>query len=184
MPIDPAELVKLRLVVARYGEMDGAGWWNIRGVLGATGRSVFSRGFAASHYFAQARVACAVAAARCSQVFAPPGCLTLWNLQARIEDEVTSHWPRWCQAPEEWRPFFEDLAPRAGGDLARHLREMQLIDPATEEALKPLRRSAGGKAVPLPGTGLPDRSTMMLLAAAFAKGEQQKPAVPYIRLDS
>jgi hypothetical protein len=32
-------LLKLRLVVARYGEMDGARWWNTRGQLGRFGAS-------------------------------------------------------------------------------------------------------------------------------------------------
>ncbi len=181
MSFDPVHLFKLRLAVARFGEMDGAGWWNTHGILGSAGRSALSRGFPASHYFAQARVACAVAAVRCSSVFAPPGCLTLWNLPARIEDELASRWPRWSQTPDVWRPFFEDLAPRCGGDLINHLRDLQLIGPATEDALKALRRSAEGKAVALPGMGKPSQSTLMLLAAAFAKGEKHKPAVPYIR---
>jgi hypothetical protein len=30
-------LLKLRLVVARYGEMDMARWWNIQGMLGLIG---------------------------------------------------------------------------------------------------------------------------------------------------
>ena len=181
MTVDLAHLLKLRLAVARFGEMDGAGWWNTQGVLGKAGRSVFSRGFPASHSFAQARVACAVAAARCAAVFAPPGCLTLWNLPARIEDDLAGQWSRWCRQPAEWEPFFDDLAPRCGGDLTDHLRDLQLIDPATEGALKMLRRSSEGKAVPLAGTGRPDRATLMLLAAGFSKGEKHKPAIPYIR---
>ena len=35
--IDLNRLFKLRLIVARYGEMDGARWWNTDGVLGRKG---------------------------------------------------------------------------------------------------------------------------------------------------
>jgi hypothetical protein len=37
--------MKLRLVVARVGEMDLARWWNTQGQLGALGSSVLQRGF-------------------------------------------------------------------------------------------------------------------------------------------
>lgn len=182
MQTDPAHLLKLRLVVARYGEMDGACWWNTNGVLSRTGRSVFSRGFPFSHSFAQARVACAVAAARCEAVFAPPGCLTLWNLPAEAEDRIAASWSRWCRNPEEWTEFFAGIEALPSSDLAEQLLQLGLISDATLAAVKPLRRSAEGKAVPLPGTGTADTPTLMLLAAAFSKGERLKPAVPYIRL--
>ncbi len=179
--MDLIHLMKLRLTVARYGEMDGAGWWNTQGILGKTGSSVVSRGFPATHWFAQARIACAVAAARCKAVFSPPGCLTLWNLPAQIEDDLAIQWTGWCRNAAEWSAFFQDLAPRSSGDLLKHLIEMRLIEPAIVEATKPLRRSAEEKAVPLPGTGSADSRNLMLLAAAFSKGERQKLAVPYLR---
>jgi len=174
-------LVKLRLVVARFGEMDGAGWWNTQGVLGKAGRSVYQRGFPATHWFVQARVVCAVATARCAAVFAPPACITLWHLPAEIEDAISCQWAVWNRNPESWTGFFEDLAPRNSGDLAKHLREMDLIDDGTLTALGLLRRSAEGKAVALPGTGRPELATFKLLAAAFSKGEKQSLAVPYIK---
>ena len=184
MNIDPSHLLKLRLTVARFGEMDGAGWWNTKGILGSTGKSVLTRGFPNTHLFAQARIACAVATARCSFIFAPPGCLTLWNLPAEIEDQIVAAWPVWCRNPEPWLPFFDNLAQRNSGDLLQHLRDLNLIDAKTEVEVAPLKRSAEGKSVPLPGTGKPDLATFMLLAAAFSKGEKLKPAIPYIRLDS
>lgn len=184
-PADNLELVlKLRLAVARFGEMDGAGWWNTLGILGRNGRSVFSRGFPATHALAQARVACAVAGARCSAVFAPPNCWTLWALPAEIEDALNRQWPRWCRDVDAWTPFFAELAPRSGGDLLRHLRELGLVDDETVAAAALLRCSAEGKAVALPGFGSPSRSNLMLLAAGFAKGEKQRLAVPYLRSDS
>ncbi|MCX6877540.1 MAG: BrxE family protein [Verrucomicrobia bacterium] len=184
MKIEPSHLLKLRLAVARFGEMDGAGWWNTKGILGPTGKSALSRGFPETHLFAQTRIACAVATARCNSIFAPPGCLTLWNLPAEVEDQIAAAWPIWCRSPDSWLPFFDDLAGRNSGNLVQHLRELELIDPKTEAAVVPLKRSAEGKSVPLPGTGKPDLATLMLLAAAFSKGEKLKPAIPYIRRDS
>ena len=75
--IDLDRLFRLRLVVARVGEMDLARWWNTRGMLGRHGAMALKRGFPATHYFAQARVVFAVARARCQELFAPPGCMTL-----------------------------------------------------------------------------------------------------------
>lgn len=164
--------------------MDGAGWWNTKGILGMQGKSVLTRGFPKTHLFAQSRIACAVATARCNSIFAPPGCLTLWNLPAEIEDQVATAWPTWCRNPDLWVPFFDSLAGRNTGDLLQHLLDLDLIDSKTVGAVAPLKRSAEGKSVPLPGTGKPSLPTLMLLAAAFSKGEKLKPAVPYIRLDS
>ena len=184
MEIAPSQLLKLRLAVARFGGMDGAGWWNTKGILGNSGKSALSRGFPHTHFFAQARIACSVATARCNSIFAPPGCLTLWNLPAEIEDQIAAAWPAWCRDPAPWRPFFDSLAAQNSGDLLQNLRELDLIDTETETAVTPLKRSAEGKSVPLPGTGKPDLPTLTLLAAAFSKGEKLKPAIPYIRLDS
>ena len=183
MNIDLDHLIKLRLTVARFGEMDGAAWWNTQGVLGRAGRSVLARGFPATHWFAQARIVCAVATARCAAVFSPPGCLTVWNLTAEIEDAVSRHWSSVCRNPDAWASFFEGLAPRNSGDLLHHLKEQSLIDSNTVQATTLLRRSAEGKAVALPGTGSATFETLQLLAAAFAKGEKHNLAVPYIRAE-
>ena len=182
--MDLEHLIKLRLTVARYGEMDGAGWWNTQGVLGRGGRSVLGRGFPNTHWFAQARIVCSVATARCAAVFSPPGCLTLWNLPAEIEDALARQWTKWCRSSPEWAPFFDSLAQRNSGDLLRHLKELELIDAGTIQAAAALRRSAEGKAVALPGTGNASRETLMLLAAGFSKGEKQNLAVPYIRSEA
>lgn len=182
--IDPSQLIKLRLAVARYGEADAAGWWNTNGVLGRTGRSVLLRGFPATHWFAQARVVCSVATARCASVFSPPGCLTLWNLPAELEDALSRQWSVWCRNPAAWATFFESLAPRNSGDLLQHLTELGLIDEVTVQATASLRRSAEGKAVALPGTGTASRQNLMLLAAGFSKGAKQQLAVPYLRAES
>ncbi len=89
-----------------------------------------------------------------------------------------------CRHPNDWTPFFESLATRNSGDLLHHLKEQNLIEASTVQAIIPLRRSAEGKAVALPGTGQATRDTVMLLAAGFSKGERQNLAVPYIRSES
>ena len=184
MSIDLDHLIKLRLTVARFGEMDGSAWWNTQGVLGKAGRSAVSRGFPLTHWFAQARIVCAVASARCASVFSPPNCLTLWNLPAEIEDALSRQWSLWCRTAETWSPFFESLVSRNSGELLQHLKDLSLIDDPTVQATGNLRRSAEGKAVALPGTGNATRETLMLLAAGFSKGEKQKLVVPYLRSDS
>lgn len=63
--IDLERLFKLRLIVARFGEMDIAKWWSTTGQLGRLGTAALRRGFPRSHYFAQARSVFAVAAHRC-----------------------------------------------------------------------------------------------------------------------
>ncbi|MCB1093793.1 MAG: BrxE family protein, partial [Verrucomicrobiae bacterium] len=160
------------------------GWWNTRGVLSGMGRSVLSRGFSHTHHFAQARIACSVATARCQSIFNPPGCITLWNLPAEIDDSIEQAWPDWCRKSEPWNPFFESLAVLPSKPLVDLLLDLDLIDAATADAVAPLKRSAEGRSVALPGTGKPDTPSIMLLAAAFSKGEPQKPAVPYLRLDA
>src|SRR5258705_172630 len=74
---DIAWLFKVRVVVARIGEMDLARWWNSTGQLGPQGASVLRRGLPRTHHFAQARSVCTIAAARCAQIFDHPGSVTL-----------------------------------------------------------------------------------------------------------
>jgi hypothetical protein len=53
--IDLDRLLKLRLIVARFGEMDLAKWWNTKGQLGRLGAAAVRRGFPRTHHFARAR---------------------------------------------------------------------------------------------------------------------------------
>jgi hypothetical protein len=181
--IQPDHLLKLRLCVARFGEMDLAGWWNTKGVLGSMGVSVYRRGFPKTHLFTQARVACAVAAERCRAVFSPPGCITLWNLPPAVEDLLGFSWQQWCREIDSWEPFFAELAAMTEDGLLPLLEKLDLIDAATMEAAKGLRRGAEGKGVALPGSGTATPESIMLLAAAFSRGEKGKLAVPYLKLD-
>ena len=183
MTIDFDRLLKLRLVVARYGEMDGARWWNTKGLLGRNGALLMSRGFAKTHHFAQAKVVFTVAAARSKQVFDPPLSMTLWNLPANLEDQFDARWHHWLDEREQWAPFFEDLQNLPDGSLLEQLQLLDLVDDSTADQAEGLRRSAEGRAVPIPGTHSPDDQLLTLLAAAFTKGETGSPAIPYARLD-
>jgi hypothetical protein len=180
--IDLDRLLKLRLVVARHGEMDRAAWWNTRGMLGRHGEIALQRGLPRTHRFAQARVVFAVARLRCQELFDPPGCATLWKLPIDAEDEFEEHWHRWLAAPDQWQPLFDHLAVSEEGDLLTELASCDLIPLAETATVRALRRSAEGRAVQLHGEhGLTD-DLVTLLAAGFAKGERGAPAIPYARL--
>ncbi len=174
-------LLKLRLAVARFGEMDGARWWNTNGQLGKLGAMALRRGFPRTHRFAQARAVFAVAGHRCREVFEPPQCVTLWDLPSSIEEEFEGMWERWLEQAEDWRPFFEALEKPAGADLGAVLRGLDLVTDVDLEALARLRRSADGRAVQLPGVFTGTDSDFTLLALGFARGEPGALAVPYMR---
>ncbi len=179
--IDSLLLLKLRLAVARHGEMDVAGWWNTRGVLGRLGKVGLSRGFPSTHYFAQARVVFAVASARCAEVFSPPACYTLWNLPPVIEDALDFQWQAWCREPAPLIPIFEVLSTPAASSLLDLLTVLDATDSTTRNQLEELKLSAQGKAVQLPGSGSPDDAALKLLAASFSLGGKGALAVPYLR---
>ncbi len=179
--LDLDRLLKLRLLVARFGEMDTAKWWNTNGQLGKYGAAAVRRGFPRSHRFAQARSVFAVAAHRCSEVFEPPGCVTLWRLPEATEEEFDARWEQWLDNAADWNPFFEKLEALPSSDLASILRTFEVVSEAELEAAAKLRRSAEGRAVPLPGTFSGTNSDVALLALGFARGEPGALAVPYAR---
>ena len=123
--IDLDRLLKLRLVVARFGEMDIAKWWNTKGQLGRLGAAALRRGFPRTHHFAQARSVFAVAAHRCAEVFDPPGSVTLWRLPESIEEEFDARWEHWLDNAHDWTPFFQrlessaDFRPGGGSGVVR-----------------------------------------------------------------
>ncbi len=179
--VDLERLLKLRLVVARFGEMDLAKWWNTKGQLGRLGASVLRRGFPRTHRFAQARSVFAVAAHRCEEIFHPPGCVTLWRLPEEVEEEFDARWEHWLDNANEWSLFFEELAELNGGDLAAILRDMELVAERNLEGFARLRRTAEGRAVALPGVFSNGEEDVSLLALGFARGEPGALAVPYAR---
>jgi hypothetical protein len=176
-------LLKLRLVVGRFGEMDIAKWWNTLGLLGPRGAVVLKRGLPRTHHFAQARIVFAVACSRCNELFSPPGCITLWNLPAETEDLFEEHWQEWLDHVQEWMPFFERLVELKGTDLLEALSKFDLISPKQMEEARKLRRSAENRAVPIPGMHLPNDDILTMLAAGFSRGEIGNPAIPYARCE-
>jgi len=181
--VNVERLLKLRLAIARYGEMDVAGWWNTKGILGRHGALVLKRGFPSTHYFAQARIAFAVARSRCHELFDPPGCMTLWSLPAEVEDQFEEHWQDWLDQGDKWAPFFERLASAGSKDLLSELSAFGLVNQSHLDAVAKLRRSAEGRSVPLTGTHQPNDEIFTMLAAGFARGEKGNPAIPYARLE-
>ena len=180
--IDLETLLRLRLVVARFGEMDNARWWNSRGQLGRLGTTVFKRGFPRTHYFAQARAVFAVAAHRCAEVFDPPHAVTLWRLPEHVEQEFDSRWEYWLDNASDWTKFFLNLESLQNEDLAAVLRSLDVVSDSALERCGRLRRSAEGRAVPLPSEFSEDDDSVALLALGFARGEMGSLAVPYARL--
>jgi hypothetical protein len=182
--LDLDRLLKLRLVVARFGETDVAQWWNTKGQLGPLGAAAVRRGLPRTHYFAQARSVFAVAGHRCDEVFNPPGCVTLWRLPEAIEEQFDARWERWLDNAGDWTDVFEALQAPKGTDLVAILRAFELVTDRATEELATLRRSAEGRAVPLPSLFSGTDDDVTLLATAFALGSPGKLSVPYARLGS
>jgi hypothetical protein len=178
---DLDRLLRLRLVVARFGEMDSARWWNTKGQLGRLGALAVRRGFPRTHHFAQARSVFAVAAHRCEEHFSPPGCVTLWRLPEALEGDFDRRWEHWLDHAADWAPFFEALAELPLTDLAAVLRNLDLVSPTDVEHAARLHRSAEGRAVALPAVFSGSSEDLALLALGFAHGEPGALAVPYAR---
>lgn len=187
--LDLERLLKLRLVVARFGEMDVARWWNSDGMLSRHGLIALRRGFPTTHYFAQARAVMAVARARCAELFDRPGCVTLWHLPAVTEDDLEDAWQVWLDEAAAWIPFFEQLAgvlndAPTGHGLLDTLAGFGLLSSPQRARLQQAHRSAEGRAVALPGTYDATDDVITLLAAGFALGELGRPAIPFARLEN
>ena len=176
--IDLDRLLKLRLLVARFGEMDLAKWWNTKSQLGKLGAATLRRGFPRTHYFAQARSVFAVAAHRCAEVVGDPNCVTLWRLPEMVEEEFDARWEQWLDNAGEWYAFFERLQTLPMNHLAATLRSFEVVGEHDIEAFSRLRRSAPGRAVPLPSAFSGTNDEVALLALGFDRGETGALAVP------
>jgi hypothetical protein len=179
--IDFDRLLKLRLIVARFGEMDLAKWWNTRGQLGRFGSVTLRRGFPRTYHFAQAHSVFAVAAHRCREIFDLPESVTLWQLPESIESEFDTRWEFWLDHASEWTPFFESLETLKGTDLGGKLLASGLIFTEDMQILPRLRLTAEGRAVPLNLQFSGTNQDITLLALGFARSEPGKLAVPYAK---
>lgn len=114
-------------------------------------------------------------------MFDPPGCVTLWRLPEAIEEEFDARWEHWVDHATEWQPFFLKLEGLKGTDLVDALHAFEVISETDRAGLARLRRSAEGRAVPLPGVFSPTDADITLLALGFARGEVGALPVPYAR---
>jgi len=179
--IDLDTLFKSRLIVARFGEMDLARWWDTKGMLAKTGRLAVSRGLPKTHRFAQARAVFAVARARCREVYSPPDGITLWDLPADIESAFDERWPQWIENQAAWQPLFDSLESIAGDDLIAAFATIAPLPAATLDAAKRMKRAADQKAVPLGEVPAVTDQVVSQLAAGFSKSEPGRVAVPFIK---
>src|ERR1700694_5792802 len=179
--LDLAWLLKVRTVVARIGEMDLARWWNSTGQLGPQGSSVLRCGFPRTHHFAQASSVFMVAAARCAQIFDPPGSVTLWRLTDPIEERLETVWEGWLDDAKSWRAFFERIAGLKDNALAACLTDLHLVTADEVAATRSLKKSTDGRSMQMPGLFDGSRNSIAMLALSFGNGSPGNLVVPYAR---
>lgn len=180
--VSPELLFKLRVAIARVGEMDNARWWNSEDVLGAYGRRLFIRSFAKTHGFAQARAVVEVARTRSREHFDLAGTWTLWKLPADVEGVLDERWPAWLDRAADWAPFFDQVAAIKGqADALVALHDLGLLPETAVHTFKALRRDHDGRSVALPKLEALDDAALSLLAVGFGRGEAGALAVPYVR---
>ena len=172
-------LLRVRLVVARCGEMDALKWWNTTGQLGPYGAKVLRRGFPRTHNFAQARSVFAVAAHRCAQVFDPPESATFWRLPDQLEEAFDARWEEWLDSAEKWAPVFDAIAAITDFNIVSALKRLSLVDEIEVARAGALKLAEGGKGVHIPGPFDLGRKSVALLALGFGKGDAGELVVPY-----
>jgi hypothetical protein len=153
-------LLRVRVVVARCGEMDAQKWWNTDGQLGPYGARVLKRGLPRTYHFAQARSTSTVAAHRCAEVFAPTDAVTFWRLPDDVEEEFDALWERWLDAAESWAKFFDSVAALKDFDVANVLKGFSLVDEAEVDASARLKVADGAREVLVPGVFEPGRKSI------------------------
>ena len=180
--VDLDLLLRCRLVVARFGEMDMLGWWNTKGLLGRMGATVLARGFPNTHRFAQARTVFAVARARCREVYALQDAVTLWDLPPEVEDAFEERWQHWIHGAASLTEVFAavEALPKSGA-IPEALSLIAGIPPSALDRLESLRRGPDGRSVAVTGITEIDGPAVGVLACAFARGEQGQLAVPVAR---
>lgn len=179
--LDVGALMKLRIVVARFGEMDQLRWWNTKCMLANVGELALSRGFPKAHVFARARAVFAVAASRSVEVYDPPDSVTLWTLPVEIEDQLEDAWADWLENPGPWVLFLHDVEKKLSGKILPALRELDLISDKVADRASRLRRADDLRSVPIKGNCESSDEAISLLAAAHCCCEPGKLSVPYIR---
>jgi hypothetical protein len=181
--IEPAYdwLLKLRVAVARCGEMDLSRWWNTKKQLGASGSSVLKRGFPRTHHFAQARSVIAVASHRCEQLLSQNDAITLWCLPEALEDRFESLWETWLARHTDWRSYFDAVAAIRTGDVIAAATDLGLVTSDDIKALRALKAAPDGRGLKVGKSFTGERRQIALLALGFSVGRASEPVVPYVR---
>ncbi len=178
--VDFEWLFKLRVAIARCGEMDMARWWNSNKQLGSAGASVLKRGFPRTHNFAQARSVIAIAAHRCNQLFPQEDAITLWRLPDDVEQQLESHWDAWIDRADHWSPFFDSVARLDNPDPLFILRVLQLAEPEQVKACGSIRRPSNGCGLMVGKSFSGAPQEIALLALGFGAGALNDTVVPFI----
>jgi hypothetical protein len=178
--IDLERLFRLRAAVGRFGEMDAAGWWNTRELLGVRGAAVYKRGLPETHFLARVRVVTAVAAERSRTVYPATGVATLWSLPPALERSLSFQERTWATngSRDEWTEFAAALG-LPSGDLTAWLSDLGLIEEGVPEKASRIAPDQGGRGIPIPGP-ITDEA-IQLLALGHARGAPKNLLVPFIR---
>jgi hypothetical protein len=131
-----------------------------------------SRGFPRTRGFVQARVAFAVARARCSELLDAPRVMTLWNLPASVEDQFEAAWHTWLDEPERWQDALQTVSEPAPTGILDRLRRFHLFTPTTSALVANVQASADGRTIPVPGKYEPNDEIL----TALARGTSTPPA--------
>ena len=174
-------LLRLRMAVGRYGEMDQAGWWNTKGLLGPTGETLFSRGFPRTHALIQARTVFTVADARCASLLSLPDATTLWRLPAELEDQFQTRWSYWLSNSSGWEAFIRrvDETMTANG-LLSGLMSLNLIGEHHKQAAEKAAAQRHDNYVSIGALEHIDEDVIANLAATFAAGTSKDLVVPFV----
>ena len=179
--LDPEWLFKIRVAVARHGEMDRAKWWNTTKALSNVGAMVLKRGLPRTYPFAQARSVMAVARYRCEQHFNPPKSVTLWQLPEPVEDSIEAAWEGWLGDAPGWSGFFDAVSGGTEPTVTAFLKRLGLVSEQDVAASAKLKRSTEGRSVALPGYFGGSAAEVALLALGFDLSGGGL-VIPYARL--
>jgi hypothetical protein len=179
--LDVEWLLKLRVVVARCGEMDLARWWNSSRQLAPAGASVLKRGFPRTHHFAQARSVMAIASHRCDQLLSQSDAITLWRLPEAVEDRFESRWDACLDRYSDWLGFFDSVAAIREPDVITAMTGLALITAGEVKAFRGLRAALEGRGLIVGKSFGGTRQDVALLALGYAAGKAGEPVVPFMR---
>jgi hypothetical protein len=118
---------------------------------------------------------------RYTQIFDPPGSVTLWRLTDPIEERLETVWEGWVDDAKSWRPFFERVATIRATDLSACLTDLDLVTADEVAATRSLKKSSDGRFMQMPDLFDGSRKSVAMLALAFGNGSPGNLMVPYAR---